>query len=268
MAHGRDETMNIAFSSTNYGPLWSPVVSSWLRCVGYTSRYYATTCIGKLGAAGITDRMYTMSAENRIVREFLAAEPAMTHLFMTEADMVLPHDCIVKLAELDKDIASGVYFLRSDVAEGRGQPCLYKKAAMIPARVDKVNTQATSPYAHTPITLFPQNEPFRVDCSGLGCVLIKRQVFEKLPEPWFNMNEGTNGKIGFGSDIYFYKHAKDHGIELWVDPSVQPGQIDYYVTDIEDYKWQLDNNPGFGAKGFIVGLGGDGIKAFEKAVSP
>ena len=243
--------INVAFTSTGYGPLWAPVVSSWLRCVGYTSRHFEINHIGKLGGAGVTDRAYTMTAQNCLVKETLT-NPDFTHLFFTEMDMILPHDCIVKLLALDKDMVSGVYFLRSNLQAARGQPCLYKKATAVEAA--RGIKKESSPYMHSPVSLFPQEKPFRVDCAGLGCVLFKREVFEKLPYPWFDLKAGAEDKIGYGSDMYFYTHARRHGLELWIDPTVQCGQIDYYETDISDYKWQLDNNPGFASRGFIIGM--------------
>ena len=240
--------VNIAFASTGYGPLWAPAVSSWLRTVAFTARTYT------IKGAGITDRQYTHTAENQLVMEFLS-NPDLTHLFFTEADMILPHDAIVKLVALDKDMASGVYFLRSDTQEGRGQPCLYKKAAGVDAlKAKKKNVE----FQHSAVSLFPQNEPFRVDCAGLGCMLFKRHVFEKVPYPWFDLKASSETELGYGSDIYFSKRARDTGMELWIDPTVQCGQIDYYETNIDDYRWQLENNPKFAGSGYIIGAGGPG----------
>jgi len=239
---------NIAFTSTAYGPLWAPAVSSWLRCIAYTSRYMTVEHIGKIGGAGITDRMYTHSAENALVKEMLEKSD-FSHIFMTEMDMILPHDTITKLAALDKDMASGVYFLRAASQRDQGQPCLYKRAPRTAEQDEKKNAE----YMHSPVKLFPLDKPFQVDCAGLGCVLIKRKVFEGLEPPWFNLDAGAPDRYGYGSDIYFYKHARDAGFELWIDPSVQCGQIDYYETDLEDYKWQLEHDPKFASRGYIVG---------------
>ena len=243
--------INVAFASTNYGPLWAPVVETWLQVVGYTARYFNCEHIGKVGGIGITDRMYTHTAENSLIQDMM--EHDFTHIFLTECDMVLPHDCIVKLAELDKDMASGVYFLRAARPEARGQPCLYKKAAAIPIQEAE---SVLAKYYHTPVSLFPQKEPFRVDCSGLGCVLIKRKVFETVPYPWFDLKAGDKkqGVVGYGSDIFFYTNARLAGFELWVDPTVQCGQIDYYQTSISDYQWQLDTNPKFAGAGYVIGI--------------
>lgn len=234
--------VNIAFASTGYGPLWAPAVSSWLRCIGTTAREFSINHIGKVGAAGVTDRMYTHSAENRLVEQFLE-DKSLTHLFLTESDMILPNDTILKLLKHDKDMACGIYFLRTDSLEGLGQPCLYKR----PAAYDPLHSQ----YGHCAVSLFPTDEIFQVDCAGLGCLLLKREVFEgpkAVKYPWFDLKEA-----GYGSDIYFSKHAKEAGFELWCDPTVTCGQIDYYQTSIEDWKWQLDTNPKFAKFGFIIG---------------
>jgi hypothetical protein len=239
---------NIAFASTGYGPLWAPAVSSWLRTVAYTARYCEISHLGKIGGAGVTDRTYTHAAENKLVSEMLT-DPTFTHLFMTESDMILPHDCIVKLLAMDKDMASGVYFLRADSQRDAGQPCLYKRAPRTLEQDEKRNAE----YMHSPVKLFPRSHPFRVDCAGLGCVLFKRRVFESWPGPWFNLDAGAPDRHGYGSDIYFYKEVKDRGFELWVDPSIQCGQIDYYETDLSDYEWQLRNDPKFASTGYIIG---------------
>lgn len=249
--------VNIAFVSPTYGPHWAPVVASWLRLVAYTSRRFSCDLVGKLGGVGVTDRMYTMTAENKLIEESLMLEPKFTHIFMTEMDMMPPHDAIVKLLALDKDIAGGLYFLRSDIPEGRGQPCLYKKASALTKDTAKLNG---SEYLVSPVSLFPSMAPFSVHCSGLGCVLFKRKVFEQITPPWFDLRSGDRKSIGYGSDIYFAKKARDAGMEWWVDPTVQCEQIDYYVTNLDDYKWQMEQNPKFASLGFIIGMGGDSEK--------
>lgn len=249
--------VNIAFGATAYGPLWAPAVTTWLRVIGVTARQFAIQQIGKIGGAGVTDRTYTANAENQLVEDMFETEA--THLFMTEMDMLLPDDTILKLLALDKDMASGIYFLRSGIQPGRGQPCLYKRAAGTEWR-KRLAARDNGAYLHSPISLFPKNDPFPVDCAGLGCVLIKRKVFEALEKPWFDVKSATGEKhTGYGSDMYFYAHARAKGFELWVDPTVVCGQIDYYVTDMEDYNWQLENNPSFASRGYIVGTGGNGL---------
>ena len=246
--------INVAFGSTGYGPLWAPCVSSWLRVVGYSARQFAIDHIGKIGGAGVTDRTYTANAENQLVEEMLNG--SFTHLFMTESDMILPHDTITKLMALDKDIAGGIYFLRGEVQPARGQPCLYKKAPAVEWEKRRI-AHENGKYLHTPVSLFPRDTAFPVDHIGLGCALIKRHVFEGMKKPWFDVRSATEEQLtGYGSDMFFFTNVKAAGFEVWCDPTVLCGQIDYYITDIDDYVWQLENNPPFAGRGYIIGTGG------------
>lgn len=230
--------------------MWAPAVESWLRCVAYTSRTLAVESLGTLRGVGVTDRMYTSSAGNRLVDGFLAI-PDATHIFLTEIDMILSDDCIVRLVEQDKDIISGVYFLRAQEPVNLGQPCLYRQVHTFAAHRAK---NGETPYAQTPVTLFPEDEPFKLGdaraagCPGIGCVLIKRKVFETMQPPWFRILENRAG-----SDLYFYRHAFEAGFDIWCDPRVRAGQVDYYITTIEDYRARLELDPSFASSGFIIG---------------
>ena len=250
----RDD-VNVSFVSTNYGPMWAPVIASWLRVMAYTSRYMTMEHVGTLGGAGVTDRLYTSAAENQLVNESLKAEPEFTHIFMTESDMILPHDIIIKLLDLDVDMASGVYFLRAAPAELRGQPCLYKKSFEKPYKYK--DGSYNQEYMYAPVNIFNETKAFRTEAAGLGCVLIKREVFETIKQPWFCTQPGSLEANGYGSDMYFYAHARKAGFDLWIEPTVQCGQIDYYINGVADYHWQLENNPKFPQYGFI--LGGDHV---------
>lgn len=257
--------INIAFSSTGYGPLWAPVVSSWLRCIGFTARHCEINQLGKIGGAGVTDRMYTMHAQNQLIRDFLR-EPTFTHIFLTESDMIIPHDAIVKLLALDHDMASGLYFLRAGDALDRGQPCLYVKADLVDKKeaTDK-NDPRRDDYIHSNVSVFPQDTPFYADSSGLGCLLIKRKVFETLEEPWFETGAGSSyGGVAVSTDFYFTGNARKAGFKLIVDPTIHCGQMDYYETTIEDYRWRLKNDPNFAKAGFVLGGKDDSTRNWNR----
>jgi len=228
----------IAFGVANYGPLWAPAVSSWLNVMAFMAAHPEH---GQVIGAGITDRMYTHSAENQLVKDTLA-ESKFTHLFFTESDMVLPPDAIALLLQVDQPIVSGVYFLRN----GNGQPCLYVKAVY----------SKQEPWPHTPVTRFPEDKPFKLGrkggCPGFGCVLFKREVFEKIPYPWFDLNEKH-----YGSDMYFYTKAFESDFEVWVHPKVLCGQIDYNMVTVDDYHRRIIEDPKFADNGYIIGAAQD-----------
>jgi len=224
----------------SYGPFpYAPVYTSHMTAIAYASRHFTTQFLdgSKIAGVGATDRSYTHAAENRIVSDFLAIEDA-THLFMTEMDMVLPTETLVQLADLNQPIASGLYFLRG----GNGAPCLYVKGYPAPE----------NPYTHSLVTVFPTDKPFKLGdkggCPGLGCVLIAREVFETIPFPWFDLKEK-----GYGSDMYFYTKALEAGYEVWVDPRVRCGQMDYIAYTFEDYEKRVKEEPRFLGAGFLLG---------------
>ena len=219
--------VKIAFGSTNYGPLWMPAATTWLRSIAYTQRYLVQQGLGEVAAVGITDRMYTHASGNALIRDFLADE-SFTHLALTESDMLLPDAWMLRLLALKKPIASGVYFLRA----GNGQPCLFVRALSIPGDC----------YGMTPVSVFPTEQPFPLrGCPGLGCLLIEREVFTKIAYPWFDLAEGK-----FGSDLYFFTNALKAGVETWVDPRVRCAQIEYVQ--------RLESDPTFGSQGYVLGM--------------
>ena len=221
-----------------YGPIFPQVYSSHLTAIAYASRHLTMDRLGTIPMVGATDRMYLHSAANLCVEEALKLN--LTHTFWTEADMILPKDVILKLLALDKDIAAGVYFLRG----GSGQPCLYKRTPL---------ETKENPYLHTPITVYDERGPFRVDCPGMGCALIKTEVFRKIERPWFDLKANDEGKRnGYGQDLYFYTKVRWAGFEVWVDPGVICDQIDTWVVGYADYRKRLQDTTQPMGGGFIA----------------
>ena len=215
-----------------------PVYSSHMAAIAYASRHFTVEMLGEIAGVGASDRMYHHSAENRLVEDFLGMENA-THIFLTEVDMLLPKETLVKLAALKQPIASGVYYLRN----GNGQPCLYVKGV----------TPPDNPYPHAPVTMFPMDAPFCLSergggCPGLGCVLIEREVFKQVEYPWFDLAESR-----YGSDMYFYTKVRDAGIPVWCDPTIDIHQIDYRLWSRRDYEDRIKSDPAFAASGYIIG---------------
>lgn len=234
----------VSWGMIAYGPFpFAPVYVSHLSAIAHAAEKLALRGDGsRIHFVGSSDRTYTHSSENQAVQEFLATDS--THLFLTEMDMVLPTDTIVRLLDLDKPVASGLYFLRN----GRGQPCLYAKGV----------TPVGNPYPHAPVTMFPTERPFKLGatggCPGLGCVLIRREVFETIGLlPWFDLKAADGRGAGHGSDMYFYTLVRDHGFEVWVDPHVRCGHMDYTEVTFDDYARRLKEDPAFAASGYIIG---------------
>ena len=214
----------LAFVAPHYGPVDTQVHKNHLAVIANASRTFDVKFVG------ISDKMYLHNACNSLAKEALMN--TVDYVMWVEMDMLLPFDTVTRLYNNQKDICAGLYFLRGAAF----MPCMWMYAT----------DSGKDRFKVTPVCLFPENELIKVDNPGMGCVLYKTDIFRKLKEPFFDMQEGK-----FGQDVYFYRMVKDAGIEVWVDTSVQcEQQGDKYITSIRDYREHLKLNKE--KQGFIV----------------
>jgi hypothetical protein len=65
-------------------------------------------------------------------------------------------------------------------------------------------------------------ELFKVASLGMGCVLIKADVFKKIARPWFEVEySGQLDQNGMdehtSEDVTFYDRARLQGFDIWCD---------------------------------------------------
>jgi len=114
----------------------------------------------------VSTRGYNTS-ENRNWIATQAVNRGCDYLFFVDDDMILPEETLEILLNHDKDIVG----------------CVYKT---------KYETQADV------CEYFDDERPqglFKVKSIGTGCLLIKTDVFRKLPQPWFKYLWNDNGSI-------------------------------------------------------------------------
>ena len=70
-------------------------------------------------------------------------------------------------------------------------------------------------------------EPFKVKGSGLGCAMIKTDVFKRLSFPWFKYVTYSDGST-LSEDLFFCDLATRNGIDLYANPSVRCGHLARY----------------------------------------
>ena len=74
-----------------------------------------------------------------------------------------------------------------------------------------------------------RKQPFTVDYTGFGWLLIRHGVFEHegMPYPWFapKMQVFESGEVQdmCGEDVSFCLDAKEAGFEIWCDPRIRVG---------------------------------------------
>jgi len=115
-------------------------------------------------------------ARNALTQMFLKSD--CTHLLFIDADIGFHPDQVLDMVSADKDIICGIYPKKEinwwSVAEAAKQGVPYDKlkhysGAFVVNLVDGA-----------PSITIQQNKPFEIMAGGTGCMLIKRQVFEKL----------------------------------------------------------------------------------------
>lgn len=150
----------------------------------------------------VSSRGYNTS-ENRNYIAAQAVKRDCSHLFFVDDDMVFPPDTLDRLSAHDKDIVGGVYNTKYEV--------------------------------QAPVVEFLDNEThdrlFKVGAIGTGCLLIKTDVFKKIPQNykgqcgWFNYLWNDNGSIKMSHDWLFCHNARELGYEVWADPTINIGHI-------------------------------------------
>lgn len=138
----------------------------------------------------------TLIADQRQKLAWLALRGEADYVLFLDSDMRFPPDLLERLIAHDKDIVACNYATRR-----------------LPVR-----TVAFSDFSTAECIYSDDREGLEeVDAIGMGAMLVKTEVFKKLPRPWFNISWLPSGGIWVGEDIYFCKLAQAHGFKVWVD---------------------------------------------------
>ena len=168
----------------------------------------------KILGVNVIKGKYFESAKDRVVhsRNILrkyCLDNNYDYLLSLEQDVVPPKDAIERLLKHDKDITGGLYFYLGDD----------KKTLLPMLWVHYQGEYAKRLMIHE----VPENELIEAITCGLGCVLIKREVLEKIEfrhvkneEPW--------------DDLWFCEDAREKGFKVYVDTGVR---CKHYVNGMD-----------------------------------
>lgn len=124
-----------------------------------------------------------------------------THALLLDDDVILPKGWLKEALKLNVDVAVADYPMQG-----------------------KVNGQHCGTIVH--------DKDGSIAFAGLGAVLVKREVFEKMGHPWFVMTQyrierSKDGHVGFyagqadgaqqwsaGEDTYFFLQCRKHGFKV------------------------------------------------------
>jgi hypothetical protein len=183
----------------------------------------AQTVVSLLGLAGGNQTPAAFSLQiggykphslNRLVEEAKSLE--CTHLLSIDCDMIFPPDGLQRLLEADKDIVGALYRARGN-HETQDTP--YSVIKFLKGK--EADVYKSVPEEDVPKTLF------QCGAVGLGLTLIKMEVFDKLPFPYFRTTETPDQHST--EDIVFCQDAIKAGFEVWCDPTLSMGHLGQYT---------------------------------------
>lgn len=137
------------------------------------------------------------------------------YIMWIDSDQVFNPEQFQKLLSHDKDIVSGLYLM----ASGKQFPCVINWDQEYYQKNGKF-------YFITPKDIEGATGLIECAYNGMGFMLIKKGVFEKLEYPWF---KGIDHDLGEGivefssEDVSFCTRIREKGFKIFVDPTVIVG---------------------------------------------
>ena len=150
-------------------------------------------------------------ARNNITRQ--AVDLGYDYVLMVDSDIVLPKKSLEMLYGADKDIIMGWYPKKRDMG---GKTELFALSPHIDFD-DSCNINMMQ---------MSTNEVMEIKGGGLGCALIKTDVFRKLGSSlWFQYIEYPNGGL-LSEDLFFCHNARtQHGYKIFAHTGVRCGHV-------------------------------------------
>jgi hypothetical protein len=85
------------------------------------------------------------------------------------------------------------------------------------------------------LSSLPPNKLTQVDCCGLGCALIRKDLFEAIEKPYFffahegDLTKNEVGEYCIGEDMYFCRKVIKGGYQIWAHGNVLCGHIGNFI---------------------------------------
>lgn len=170
------------------------------------------------------------NARNKIGQATL--DGGYDYVLMVDNDEVLPKDALVNLLEteqsypLNRNMAVG-YCLSRPVgsANKSGRTTVFKFGGK--------DYTVNDAYMAEELTRFRDKGTTRIQIrgSGLGCALIHRDVFKRMPYPYFKWVE-YNNRTQLSEDLYFCEQFPNIITPIFVDTRVACGHMMRHIAHI------------------------------------
>lgn len=168
------------------------------------------------------------TARNRIAQRGLDLET--DYVLMVDNDVVLPKDALLTLLDGAEEVNLGYYAHRGGDNRYNGRTCICR-----------LYQPDGTPYYHYPLESEYTAEEMRrmkesgekkirVHGGGMGCAMIKTDVFRRTVYPWYDwVNYGDLNRGMLSEDLYFCELCRSYGVQIHADVRVACGHLFRYV---------------------------------------
>jgi glycosyltransferase involved in cell wall biosynthesis len=127
----------------------------------------------------------------------MAKECNSEYILWLDSDMVFPPTTIIRLLEHNKDIVG----------------CNYMKRTLPLKTVAYTNVNDWDSW----VRMEPKNDLIEVEGIGLGCILMKVNIFDNLTKPYFEFKYREDSEDWYGEDFMLIGKLRNQGFKIHVD---------------------------------------------------
>ena len=158
------------------------------------------------------------TARNNIAQK--AINLGADYVLMIDNDVTPPKQALLWLLEEVKDVQLGYYAHRNadNLYTGRVSVC----------KLGPFNYPLESEFTGAEMTDMKEKgvRKIRIHGGGMGCALIKTDVFRVLPYPWYDwVNYNDKNRNMLSEDLYFCENCRKHNIPIFTDVRVGCGHM-------------------------------------------
>ena len=164
------------------------------------------------------------TARNRIAQR--AIDGNFDYVFMVDNDVVLPKSAAADLLEDPQLVCLGYYAHRDMDNIYRGKTCICKLKQ--PDGRDYYHYPLESEYSARELKELTTEgrKKIRIHGGGMGCAMIRTNVFHQISYPWFDwVNYADEHRGMLSEDLYFCEQLKAAGIPIYADTRVGCGHV-------------------------------------------
>ena len=154
------------------------------------------------------------TARNNIAQQTL--DEHADYVLMVDNDITLPSDALLNMLEDPKEVCLGYYAHRNASNMYDGKTSIY--------RCGEFNYTQLFPSEEFRLMRERKEYKTQIHGGGMGCALIKSDVFLKLSYPWFDwVNYKDRGILS--EDLYFCEMCGKANIPIYTDTRVGCGHL-------------------------------------------